>query len=969
MNPFILSCMKRFIHFLFLSLVVLFTACSNFNTSKQIEHYTLQNGLNVFTVENHSVPLVYIEIAVRAGAVTQTSENAGLFHLYEHMMFKGNELYPDASSVQKALTDMGVASWNGTTGTDCVNYFFTIPSTQIENGLAFWNAAIRTPLMKESELENEKKVVLSEIKGDESEPWRIAMNHIHLTLFPDAPYKTDPAGSVPVVENATVSQLKEIQSKFYIPANAALFIGGDIDRKEVKTLVNNIYGSWENPEGNFSEEESAGVEQLNAYPLDKAEYRVVKMDSVSPGIAQVLIEFRGPDADYNLKDTYTADMLSFSIQEPGNAFNKVFTEDDFLEIPDEAYINFSYGTNRKTGIINFSSVLLNPSDNIAERVKYLENTFKNKALHALTDEMSLTKQKKDSILHTIHNDSLFNAQTASGLLSTLRFWWTCTSPDYYFNYEKNISKVNQKEIKDFTEKYFASQNPLVVVLVNPQVYEENKSSFEENGFTLVTKENSFWWKNKKFSVKDSDNAFSESLNEVDAASKAIYKPEANAEHSKKDNLLSKKVLKLSNGIPVYIQKMPSSVDTVNIGIKGGVLRLTEKTSGLEDALLGVMANSSRSYSYDERKNILYSTGSSIDSFSKLSGSALTLNCLDSDLYKMLPVFVDGFINPEYEEKVMSLLNTSMAQSVQSLQNEPESLLSYYGHKEVYKNHPYAASYNVTPESIENITKENMILLHKELLDPSVLFVVATGNINENKLIKELNKTLGKLEQVELSIHEKNENVLNVKVPEVSISDENKVYVHPSAGSSGHIMRVFRSPSNESEDFIPCVIASKLYSTLMFNVVREHYGVCYTPSSYVVGSHAPTGSEYLYRVSDFKNFKSAVEEARTLMLEDKLIKSVSLTGEYVFTDIESELEGAKNSYINSTYASSAKSSGVAATLTYNILQFDDMNYDSVLLSKVRAVTSGDVLRVFKKYWTEEPSVWFAVVGEENFNLDF
>ena len=52
----------------------------------------LENGLDVFVYEDDSAPLAYIEIAVRAGARSQTKETAGLFHLYEHMMFKGNSL-------------------------------------------------------------------------------------------------------------------------------------------------------------------------------------------------------------------------------------------------------------------------------------------------------------------------------------------------------------------------------------------------------------------------------------------------------------------------------------------------------------------------------------------------------------------------------------------------------------------------------------------------------------------------------------------------------------------------------------------------------------------------------------------------------------------------------------------------------------------------------------------------------------
>lgn len=88
--------------------------------------YTLDNDLSLFVAEDHSVPLVYIDIAVRAGATTQTPETAGLFHLYEHMMFKGNELYPNAAAVQRAVKDMGVSKWNAFTQVDCVHYYFTL---------------------------------------------------------------------------------------------------------------------------------------------------------------------------------------------------------------------------------------------------------------------------------------------------------------------------------------------------------------------------------------------------------------------------------------------------------------------------------------------------------------------------------------------------------------------------------------------------------------------------------------------------------------------------------------------------------------------------------------------------------------------------------------------------------------------------------------------------------------------------
>ena len=131
---------------------------------------TLDNGMQIFVMENNSAPLAYVEIAVRAGAATQTPENAGLFHLYEHLMFKGNAKYKSQQEFTEAMNKLGVGEWNGTTGVDRVNYFFTVPSSVVRDGMEFWSYAIRTPNIDEGELEREKGVVLSEINGKFTNP-------------------------------------------------------------------------------------------------------------------------------------------------------------------------------------------------------------------------------------------------------------------------------------------------------------------------------------------------------------------------------------------------------------------------------------------------------------------------------------------------------------------------------------------------------------------------------------------------------------------------------------------------------------------------------------------------------------------------------------------------------------------------------------------------------------------------------
>ncbi len=149
--------------------------------------YTLDNGLELFVAENDSAPLAYIELAVRAGGIAQTPETAGIFHLYEHMMFEGDSQYKSSADMDKAVQDMGVLGQNAQTGINCVKYYFTVPADLLEKGLEFWNYAIREPLLSEEGLASQKKVVTAEIEGNFSDPGRIYSYNMFRTLSPKYP--------------------------------------------------------------------------------------------------------------------------------------------------------------------------------------------------------------------------------------------------------------------------------------------------------------------------------------------------------------------------------------------------------------------------------------------------------------------------------------------------------------------------------------------------------------------------------------------------------------------------------------------------------------------------------------------------------------------------------------------------------------------------------------------------------------
>lgn len=470
--------MKKVLFFLIFTFFTAFLAVSEKTPVKSLEHFKLENGLSLFVAENHSVPLTYIEVAVRCGSYTQNKETAGLFHLYEHMMFKGNSLYKDAASVNRALSDMGVAEWNGTTGLECVNYYFTVPSDMTEKGLEFWASAIQSPLMDKKEFEAEKKVVISEINGSASDPSQVYLKAKSDLLFSDAPYTMTPSGTEDSIKNATIKHLKDIQKKYYIPNNCAVFVGGDVSPSEVYIMVKKIFGTWKKGKDPFEK----GMIKHSYEPFNKTECVVMPYNKISEEFAQIIVDFRGPDAFYDKKDTFAADILSDLINNPSGLFRKTFTNDSFLGVPDSDCVGGSYLTRKTCGITSFYALVVQAEEEGPNRALY----FKEKIANTLNQIVeNLTDESLKEIAVRLEDENIISSQTATGLLSSLRFWWTVCDEDYYYSYNKNMSSVTKEDLAAFIKKYIEGKNPLVSVLVNPEVYKKTKTQFVNAGFREI----------------------------------------------------------------------------------------------------------------------------------------------------------------------------------------------------------------------------------------------------------------------------------------------------------------------------------------------------------------------------------------------------------------------------------------------------------------------------------------------------
>ena len=207
------------------------------------EKITLSNGLQVILHEDHSIPMVAVNLWYHVGSKNEEAGRTGFAHLFEHMMFEGsknhNKLYFGP------LHDIG-GSVNGTTNSDRTNYWENVPSEYLE--LALWLESDRMGFLLDAldqeRLDLQRDVVKNERRQSiENRPYGIAHLMLQPMIFPPPhPYSWPVIGSQEDLDAASIEDVKAFFRRFYSPSNASVSIAGDFDGAEVIRLVERYFG-------------------------------------------------------------------------------------------------------------------------------------------------------------------------------------------------------------------------------------------------------------------------------------------------------------------------------------------------------------------------------------------------------------------------------------------------------------------------------------------------------------------------------------------------------------------------------------------------------------------------------------------------------------------------------------------------------------------------------------------------------
>jgi zinc protease len=207
----------------------------------QYQITTLPNGLTVVLSEDHSTPIVHLQLVYHVGSKNEKPGRTGFAHLFEHLMFKGSKnVQPEAHT--SMLASVGGQS-NAYTTDDETVFWETVPSQYLP--LILWLEADRMATLRidKDTFTNERDVVKEERRMRvDNQPYGRLNEIIYDQAFTVHPYKHATIGSMQDLEAASVDDVREFYQTYYVPANATLVLVGDFDSAQALQLVSQYVG-------------------------------------------------------------------------------------------------------------------------------------------------------------------------------------------------------------------------------------------------------------------------------------------------------------------------------------------------------------------------------------------------------------------------------------------------------------------------------------------------------------------------------------------------------------------------------------------------------------------------------------------------------------------------------------------------------------------------------------------------------
>lgn len=202
---------------------------------RDIESYRLDNGLSIHIVAGHAAPVVAIQAWVGVGSADETGPHAGLAHVLEHMLFKGDSAR-GVGELARTIANAG-GEVNAWTSFDHTVYHAVVGRAHIDDAIDAIGDVLTSRRIDPEELAREREVILEEIRSGSDDPARLVAQSLFATAYAMHPYRRPVIGTAETVRGIRERDVVEFFRSYYVADNVTIVVAGDVDKTRIRDRV------------------------------------------------------------------------------------------------------------------------------------------------------------------------------------------------------------------------------------------------------------------------------------------------------------------------------------------------------------------------------------------------------------------------------------------------------------------------------------------------------------------------------------------------------------------------------------------------------------------------------------------------------------------------------------------------------------------------------------------------------------
>lgn len=656
---------------------------------KPIVEHNLQNGLRILLEENHSAPVISLNVCYRAGSKYERPGITGISHFLEHLMFKSTAKYPNGE-FDRLLTFAG-ADNNAYTWLDRTVYYELIAADKIDLALELEADRMRNLLILPDELADELEVVQNELEQRDDSPFSLLLDSLQSAAFTAHPYGIPTIGWLDDVKNLGLEEVRSYYDAYYRPDNAVLVAVGDFIPEEMLAKIERYFGGIE--------QGGRIAPKLATEPPQRAQRRVVISRAGSSDY--VLIGWKTPSSANT--DAYALDVLanvlgsgrtsrlSLRLVETGKASNAGALSGCFDYVDPHLFA---------------AQAALNEGTSPEEAEAAIIEEVGRIATEGIT-ERELARAKKQARVSFVYRKDSVEAE--ADLLVNFE---VVSSYKNISKYLPGIEAVSASDVQEAATKYLTISNSTV-------------------GWHLGIRAEG---------MERADGAMPLPTPRELAPRRSEVR-RSPQEHAGAD-AAAPDIITLANGMRLIIVESHNNPTIALAGrIALGSINDPPGKEGLAGMTMQLLSEGTELHDKLEIAGMMEDEGMGLGYFAGRETSGTMGRSLAEDLPKLLGMLAEELLRPSFPDEQLEFVRVQVLNAIQRAQDDTFDRAYDFARKQLYgEGNSYAGNPNGTKESVTAITRDDVLGFYHEHVSPKRIILSIAGDVDAQsakRLVEEL----------------------------------------------------------------------------------------------------------------------------------------------------------------------------------------------------------------------------------------